>query len=35
MAQLETDLAALRVPLSPELLADLDALHRDNPNPCP
>ncbi len=35
MEQLKTDIDALDVELPEELLEDLQAVHKDNPNPCP
>ena len=33
--QLKTDIAAAELKLSPDLLADIDQIHLDYPNPCP
>jgi aryl-alcohol dehydrogenase-like predicted oxidoreductase len=35
MAQLKTDLASAAVRLGPEVMQDLEAVHRAHPNPCP
>jgi len=35
LAQLEENLASLDVRLSPEVLAAIEAVHADNPNPSP
>lgn len=35
LAQLDTDLAAFDVILSDVVLADIESIHQDNPNPCP
>jgi aryl-alcohol dehydrogenase-like predicted oxidoreductase len=35
LAQLKTDIAAVDVTLPPPVLAAIDAIHHENPNPCP
>lgn len=35
MAQLETDIASADIELSDELIEAIEAIHADNPNPCP
>ena len=35
LAQLEHNAKALAVRITPELLAEIDAIHAGNPNPCP
>lgn len=35
MAQLESNIASARVELSDELVESIEAIHADNPNPCP
>ena len=35
MAQLETDIDAADLRLSDEVLADIEQIHLDMPNPCP
>jgi aryl-alcohol dehydrogenase-like predicted oxidoreductase len=35
MAQLQTNLASAALQLSPDVLRDLEAVHRAHPNPCP
>lgn len=35
MAQLEIDMGAIDVRLSDEVVAEIEAVHSDNPNPCP
>jgi aryl-alcohol dehydrogenase-like predicted oxidoreductase len=35
LEQLESDMAAFDLTLSEEALADIEAVHQDNPNPCP
>jgi aryl-alcohol dehydrogenase-like predicted oxidoreductase len=35
MAQLKTNLASASLQLGPEVLRDLEAVHRAHPNPCP
>jgi aryl-alcohol dehydrogenase-like predicted oxidoreductase len=35
MEQLETDLASSELKLSDEVLAGIEAIHRDQPNPAP
>ena len=35
MDQLKTDIAAAELSLSADVLADIDQIHLDYPNPCP
>jgi aryl-alcohol dehydrogenase-like predicted oxidoreductase len=35
MAQLKTDIGGFDLVLSPEVLAGIEAIHKDSPNPCP
>jgi aryl-alcohol dehydrogenase-like predicted oxidoreductase len=35
LGQLETDVAAADLALSPDVLADIEQIHLDYPNPCP
>ena len=35
MAQLKTNVASIDVKLSDEVVAEIDAVHKSQPNPCP
>jgi len=35
MHQLKTDIDAAELSLSPDVVADIDQIHLDYPNPCP
>jgi aryl-alcohol dehydrogenase-like predicted oxidoreductase len=35
MEQLETNIASADIELSDELIESIEAIHADNPNPCP
>ena len=35
MEQLGTNLASSDIQLSPEVIQDIEAVHRSHPNPCP